>query len=111
MLSRQLDAELEESASIEGVTLHYIPLTGFYNLPLWDLSRTAEMIEDGRRQTQAYLEAWPAVAAGERLSSIGQRIKVGLSSTLGRLRRILSRNHRSRDEKMKPHSGAFRVRS
>ncbi len=111
VLSRQLDAELEESASIEGVTLHYIPLTGFYNLPLWDLSRTAEMIEDGRRQTQAYLEAWPAVAADERLSSIGQRIKVGLSSTLGRLRRILSRNHRSRDEKMKPHSGAFRVRS
>ena len=111
VLSRQLDAELEESASIEGVTLHYIPLTGFYNLPLWDLSRTAEMIEDGRRQTQAHLEACPAVTAGERLSSMGQRIKGGLSSTFGRLRRILTRNHRDLDEKMKPHSGAFRVRS
>jgi len=111
VLSRQLDAELEESASIEGVSLHYIPLSGFYNLPLWDLSRTAEMIVEGRRQTQAYLQTCQAVTATERLSSLGQRVEEGLKAAFRRLRGVLTRNDRALDEKMKPHSDAFGVRS
>jgi NTE family protein len=111
VLSRQLDAELEESASIEGVTLHYMPLTGFYNLPLWDLSRTAEMIEDGRRQTQAYLESCEAVTTGDRLSSVGQRVRQSLKAGFKRLQGTLIRSHRGPDQKRKPHSGAFRLRS
>jgi NTE family protein len=110
VLSRQLDTELEESASIEGVTLHYIPLTGFYNLPLWDLSKTADMIEEGRRQTQAYLEACQGVPTGGQ-PSLGQRVKRRLRAGFRRLQGMLSRDHRGLDDKMNPDSGAFRVRS
>jgi len=57
VLARQLTAELSELASVQGITLHYVPLTGFYGLPLWDLSQTEEMIEGGRQQMEESLDS------------------------------------------------------
>jgi NTE family protein len=86
VLSRQLQSELQQSGSTKGVTLHYVPLTGCYGFPLWDLSHTEEMIHEGRRQMEEYLEApqgaatsgrsWPL---GSALRWAGQRVGRGLS--------------------------------
>lgn len=111
VLSRQLDAELKESASIDGVALHYIPLTAFYNIPLWDLSHTAEMIEEGRRQGEAYLRASEAVRGTERLSFLGERLKGRLKTAIRRLQGIPTRKRHGFDEKMEPRSGTFGIRS
>lgn len=68
VLSRQLQMELQASENIKGVTLHYVPLTGFYGFPLWDLSHAQEMIDEGRRQMEEYLQAPRGVDTSERLS-------------------------------------------
>jgi len=111
ILSRQLEAELQESAGTDGVRLHYIPLTGFYGLPLWDLSQAPEMIEEGRRQTEAYLETSQAVTRTERLRSLGQDLKARLKTAVRRLQGNPARKRGGLDEKMNPHSGTFGVRS
>lgn len=111
VVSRQLDADLEELSGIGGVTLHYIPLTGFYSLPLWDLSQTPEMIEEGRRQTEAYLQASQAVTRTGSPRSLGQDVKARLKTAIRRLQTNLTRNRHGLDEKTEPHSGAFGVRS
>jgi hypothetical protein len=111
VLSRQLEAELQESAVTDGVWLHYIPLTGFYGLPLWDLSQAPEMIEEGRRQTEAYLRASQAAARTERLRSLGRDLKARLKTAARRLQGNPARKRGGIDEKMNPHSGAFGARS
>ena len=74
-LSRQLQIELQESEGIKGVTLNYVPLTGFYGFPLWDLSHTKEMIDEGRRQMEEYLKAPRGVATSKRSSSLRSALK------------------------------------
>jgi hypothetical protein len=111
VLSRQLEAELQESAVTDGVWLHYIPLTGFYGLPLWDLSQAPEMIEEGRRQTEAYLRASQAAARTERLRSLGRDLKARLETAARRLQGNPARKRGGLEEKMNPHSGTFGVRS
>jgi NTE family protein len=88
VLSRQLQVELKESEGMEGVTLHYVPLTGFYGLPLWDFSRTEEMIAGGRRQMEEYLEAPPGVATRERLSSLRAVLRKGTQAVVRGLSRL-----------------------
>jgi NTE family protein len=87
VLSRQLQMELEESESQKGVTLHYVPLTGFYGIPLWDFSHTAEMIEGGRQQMQEYLESSCSIDKPERFSSLRSAWRQGVENA----RRTLSR--------------------
>jgi len=111
VLSRQLEAELQESAGTDGVPLHYIPLTGFYGLPLWDLSQAAELIEEGRRQTEAYLRASQAAARTERPRSLGRDLKARLKTAARRLQGNPARKRGGLDEKMNPHLGTFGVRS
>lgn len=88
VLSRQLQVELEVSESIKGVTVHYVPLVGFYGVPLWDLSHTEEMIEGGRQQMEEYLQASGRVAPSERLSSRRAALKAGVRDALRRLSRL-----------------------
>jgi NTE family protein len=75
VLSRQLQIELQASESIKGVTLTSVPLTGFYGLPLWDLSHTDEMIDEGRRQMEEYLKAPRGVATSKRSSSLRSALR------------------------------------
>jgi NTE family protein len=98
VLSRQLQMELRESENIKGVTLHYVPLTGYYGFPLWDLSHAQEMIDEGRRQMEEYLQAPRGVATSERLSwpraalrGALQRLRRGWSRTPGKRR--IPRHH------------------
>jgi NTE family protein len=92
VLSRQLQIDLKESEHTRGVTLHYVPLTGFYGLPLRDLSRTMEMIEGGRQQMEEYLRAAAGVAEGERPS----RLRAALRGAARRARKSMSRLSDSR---------------
>jgi NTE family protein len=92
VLSRQLQMDLEESESMKGVTLHYVPLTGFYGIPLWDFSHTEEMIEGGRQQMEEYLQATERVATSERFSSLRAALRGGVKKA----RRGLSRVRASR---------------
>ena len=78
VLSRQLQIELQESEGIKGVTLNYVPLTGFYGLPLWDLSHTEEMIDEGRRQMEEYLRAPRGVATSKQSSSLRSALRGAL---------------------------------
>jgi NTE family protein len=87
VLSRQLQVELKESENTKGVTLHYVPLTGFYGFPLWDLSHTEEMIEGGRQQMEEYLRASGGVDTNEQPSSL----RAALRGALQRARRRVSR--------------------
>ncbi len=87
VLSRQLETDLEESEHTKGVTLHYVPLTGFYGLPLRDLSRTTEMIEAGRQQMEEYLRASAGAAKGEQPSGL----RGALRGAAQRARRSMSR--------------------
>jgi NTE family protein len=86
VLFRQLQIDLKESEHTKGVTLHYVPLTGFYGLPLSDLSRTAEMIQGGRQQMEEYLHASAGVAKGKRSS----RLRAALRRVAQRIRRSAS---------------------
>jgi NTE family protein len=86
VLSRQLQIELQASENIKGVALNYVPLTGFYGFPLWDLSHAKEMIEGGRRQMEEYLKAPRGVATSKRSSTLRsalgravQRVRIGFS--------------------------------
>jgi NTE family protein len=90
VLSRQLEMELEESGSVKGVTLHHVPLTGFYGIPLWDFSQTAEMIEGGRRQMQEYLDASQGVDGEGRFSSLRAAWRHGVQRTRRLFSRILA---------------------
>ncbi len=111
VLSRQLMTELTELERVEGVTLRYIPLTGFYNLPLWDLSHTEEMIEGGRQQMEEYLRASQVVIRYERLSALRERTKRGLEAVLKVVRRILPPNRRGPKEDLGLHSATSEARS
>ena len=105
VLSRQLQMELQESEHIKGVTLHYVPLTGLYGFPLWDLSHAQEMIDEGRRQMEEYLRAPREVLTSERLSSP----RAVLRGALRRLRRGWSRvsgSHRIPRHHAGPLSGS-----
>ncbi len=110
VLSRQLQMDLDESESIKGVTLHHVPLTGFYGLPLWDFTHTDEMIEGGRRQMEEYLQATEGVATSKRLSSLRSTLRRGAR----RARRALSRVPAGRwllGHRMEEISGSIKIES
>ncbi len=54
MMYQQLLDDLMECAG--KVILHHVVFEAFAGLPIWDLSRSAEMIEEGRRVMREYLE-------------------------------------------------------
>ncbi len=54
MIYQQLLDDLRECAG--KVILHHVAFEGFASLPVWDLSKSGEMIEEGRRVMQEYLE-------------------------------------------------------
>ncbi len=56
MLHQQTLRELEQVIDRPGITLHHIMLNGFKDLRWGDFSKTSEMIEQGYKQTQAYLD-------------------------------------------------------
>jgi NTE family protein len=110
VLSRQLQMDLDESESIKGVTLHHVPLTGFYGLPLWDFTHTEEMIEGGRRQMEEYLQATEGVATSKRLSSLRSTLRRGARTA----RRALSRVPAGRwllGHRMEEISGSIKIES
>jgi len=111
VLSRQLTIELRELANIRGVTVHYVPLTGFYGLPLWELGHTQEMIEEGRRQMEVYLRASPVVIRYGRFSSLRERAKRSLETAFKRLQGMVIRNHQGLEEELELHSATSKVRS
>jgi NTE family protein len=78
VLARQQHLDLEESEALRDVTMHYVPLTGFYGIPLWDLSQTEAMVESGRRQMEEYLRASSRVSKDERSSSLREALRRGL---------------------------------
>ena len=78
VLARQQHLDLEESEALRDVTMHYVPLTGFYGIPLWDLSQTEAMVESGRRQMEEYLQASSRVSEDERLSSLREALRRAL---------------------------------
>ena len=111
VLSRQLTTELRKLARLQGVILHDVPLTGFYNLPLWDLSRTEEMIEAGRQRMEEYLRTSQAVIRYARFSSLRERATHGFGATFKRAQDMLFRNRRGLDEELELHSAASKVAS
>lgn len=78
VLARQQQIDLEESESLKGVKIHYVPLTGFYGIPLWDLSQTEAMVQSGRRQMEEYLTRSPRVSEDGRLSALREAARRGL---------------------------------
>jgi NTE family protein len=78
VLARQQHLDLEASENLRDVTIHYVPLTGFYGIPLWDLSHTEAMVESGRRQMEEYLQASPKISEDERFSSFREALRRGL---------------------------------
>jgi NTE family protein len=110
VLSRQLQTELEQSESQKGVTLHYVPLTGFYGIPLWDFSHTAEMIEGGRQQMQEYLESSPRVEKRKHFSSLRSAWGKGVERTR-RMLSHLSVSNRFRGRRSKDLRGSVEMGS
>jgi NTE family protein len=110
VLSRQLTTDLSEVASIQGITLYHIPLTGFYDLPTWDLSDSEEMIDSGRRQMEEYLQASQTVIRYEELS-LKERVKGFLRTFFKGLQGILSRNHKGLEENLELHSATSKAES
>jgi len=78
VLARQQHLDLEESETLRDVTMHYVPLTGFYGIPLWDLSQTEAMVASGRRQMEEYLQASSRVSEDERFSSLREGLRRAL---------------------------------
>ncbi len=111
VLSQQLTSELDALESIRGVTLHHVPLTGFYNLPLWDLSQAEEMIEGGRLQMEEYLRASREMTTTARSPSLVHRLRGGVGGVVRRLRRALLRNHQGLEEELELDSGTFQARA
>ncbi len=56
MLHQQTLRELEHVLGMPTVTMHHLMLNGFKDLRWGDFSKTSEMIEQGYKQTQAYLD-------------------------------------------------------
>ncbi len=110
VLSRQLDSELRELTTIQRVTLHYVPLTGFYGLPISDLSHTQEMIEGGRQQTEEYLQASEAATRHQRPSALRERAKRSLETGLRQLQGIVGRNRQGLEEELELHSASSKLR-
>jgi NTE family protein len=88
VLAREQRAELEESESTKEVTIHYVPLTGFYGIPLSDLSQTEQMIESGREQMEEYLQTSGRVLRNERFSSLRKAWRHGVNKALKGLSRL-----------------------
>ncbi len=96
MLRRQQEIELQWVARQQGVRLHYIQLVSPWELPFWDFSHAAALIEAGYRQTVTVLEEGGAGVqrnggAGVRRSrgarvreQLGAVIRWGRSIALGR---------------------------
>jgi len=55
MLHQQTLCELEYVINLPDVTLHHIQLTGYKDLKWGDFSKTSAMIEQGKREAEAYL--------------------------------------------------------
>ena len=55
MLYQHLLEDLEEAAETPDVTLHHIRITAYAGFDPQDFSKTAEMIEEGKRVTDEYL--------------------------------------------------------
>jgi NTE family protein len=110
VLSRQLQMDLEESESTKGVTLHYVPLTGFYGLPLWDFSHAEEMIEGGRQQMEEYLQTTEGVATPERLSSLRAALRRGARRARRGLSRLSARRW-FRGRGVEDLSGSIKIKS
>jgi hypothetical protein len=94
-----------------GVTFHHVALMGFYGLPIWDFSRTEEMIEGGRRQMEKYLQASQAVIGCGRLSSARGRAKQALQAAWQRLRWLLISNRRDLEKELEVHCATSKARS
>ncbi|MFQ6000972.1 MAG: patatin-like phospholipase family protein [Anaerolineae bacterium] len=60
ILRQQMKQELERTMEQPRVKLHHIQLTAGQDLPFWDFSHASELIEEGRRATEAYLKAQPS---------------------------------------------------
>lgn len=61
MLHRQNENDLQRAGWRLGERLYYIELVPPRQLPFWDFSHAAELIESGYRQTTTYLESRSAV--------------------------------------------------
>jgi NTE family protein len=61
MLYHQVQEELKACAQ-RGVTVHYLAISAFAGLPIWDFKHSEEMITEGRRAMEEYLRqrAWEA---------------------------------------------------
>jgi NTE family protein len=90
VLARQQQLELAESAALKGVKLHYVPLTGFYGLPLSDLSQTEQMVESGRQQMQEYLRAHGGISEEKKPASLRAALRAGVRSALSGLAHLRS---------------------
>ena len=60
---RQVQSDLQAVTDLPNVELHYVPLTAYAHLPMWDFRHTTEMIAEGRAAMQTYLDALPRVEA------------------------------------------------
>jgi NTE family protein len=58
-LTQQLESQMQLVTKSLRVTLHYVPLTAFANLPVWDFSHTTELIRNGRAVMEMYLDGLP----------------------------------------------------
>lgn len=75
MFRRQLETELQFAAWQRGVRLHYIELAAPRQLPFWDFSHAAELVEAGYRRTVAYLEDQPSFEPRHGVLRAGHRLR------------------------------------
>lgn len=110
ILARQQQLELAESESLRGVKLHYVPLTGFYGLPLSDLSHTEQMVESGRQQMQEYLRVHGGVSEEKRSTSLREVLRTAIRGALIGLAHLPIARWSLHQER-KDISGSIRLRS
>ncbi len=111
LLSRQLSTELAELASLRAIRLHHVPLSGFYGLPLWDLSHTEEMIQDGRRQMEEYLQRSRIVTKHGKLAWMRETARRGLERAFKRSHTMLVPSHQGPKEELELRSASSSFRS
>ncbi|MDH4207768.1 MAG: patatin-like phospholipase family protein [Anaerolineae bacterium] len=110
VLARQQQLELAESENLRSLKLHYVPLTGFYGIPLSDMSQTEQMVESGRQQMEEYLRAHGGVSEEQRATSLRATLRTGLRSALRRLAHLPSARW-SLHQKPKDISGSIELGS
>lgn len=84
MVHQLRQRDLAEARRRLGAKLHYIPMPVYKDLSPFDFHHTGELIEEGRRQTEAYLETrerstWPEGGEeNESLAAARGRLSAGL---------------------------------